>query len=153
MKDIKDYLHLYMKSWCTISNCSPDMIDDRYEDGAWVLSARLIHYAILKECRITLHLRPLSSMTEEEVKVLIKYDKMIRNYHTVDYCRDFGPGDVLTGITIYYRESHDVRVKTLKLNFSSMNADDFRYLLSKGFDLFELIPSNLAIDATKIERH
>lgn len=119
MKKIEDYLHLYFKCWGTVSesNC-------RYENGNWALSAMLLHEVMMGNCKFIPHLRPLSSMTENE---FIEAGK------------------------IHISEGGSIHISIGELKrggIHAMRPETFRHLLSLGFDLFGLIESGLAIDKT-----
>ena len=130
MKDIKDYLHLYLG--CEVH----DFVNDKV--------GRLFRVSTNGVCKVlhsvqwSLHphefkliLRPLSVMTEEEA-VFIK--RVLRDNHGIDTIK-----------TVLQNGWH--------LGHISANASQMfeitRYLLSKSFDLFRLIEAGLAIDATK----
>lgn len=84
--------------------------------------------------QVKLLLRPLSSMTEEEVIPLKRI-----------LCDNHGVGTIKEIITKdWYLCNIGVR--------SSQSFEITKYLLSEGFDLFGLIESGLALEATKIEK-
>lgn len=86
-------------------------------------------------------LRPLSSMTEEEAE---KYLRLKHNAYSGDYeikISDAGFWWLFKGI------STSQKFKFFGEVLDESNADQFQYLLSKGFDLFDLIPNGLAIEA------
>lgn len=117
MKDIKDYLHLYL-------GCEFYFKGNCYDDGTPVIR-------VLSACdldgyhngaEIQLLLRPLSDMTEEEQAELHKTYHWIQIQSTPAYSY----------------------LQTL-----TWTGESFRYLLSKGFDLFGLIEAG----ATSINEH
>lgn len=129
-KQLKDYLHLYLgcdlwtgtgrvKLIAIQAECIPNT-----DFTVYCLNGNIIHRCTMDENTKPL-LRPLSSMTEEEGKIL---DAMAQQQHDnfteIPNCKFF------TGI----------RTKS---------ADAFLYMLSRSFDLFNLIPDGLAIDSTK----
>jgi hypothetical protein len=106
MKDIKDYLHLYLNS--NVS-CLVDSFTTHTEP------LNVANFNILCNGGYKPILRPLSSMTEEECF------KLDWSYlHTSGEKIDHEP--------------------------ENLNPDEIIYLLSKGFDLFGLIESGLAIE-------
>lgn len=128
MKDIKDYIHLYLGCECIDENgergwfsgfdvCERDysitMISMRYQ-------GRDDDFAVFndnEECdRIKLLLRPLSDITEEEKKEIEAMEQNNTSYPTMAYAL----------------------------------APHFVYLLSRGFDIFGLIDAGLALDKTKL---
>lgn len=122
-KNIKDFLHLYLKVWGTVSNSqSPN-----YEDGQWALSAQLLHHVLMGTCDFTPHLRPLSDMAEEELQ---ECGNMIY---------DFSGDPELNA-----HKWQDFEI--------GLAPEQFHYLLSKHFDLFGLIDAGLAIDSTTLKQ-
>lgn len=126
MKNIKDYLHLYL-------GCEIVWKDKR---GYWFpenrthieftnTKDRIIYMILLSEAKPLL--RPLSDITEEELRQCsIVYCEGHNNCDTEDVCEwiaEWAGGAAIT-----------------------------KYLLSKHFDLFGLIESGLAIDKTKLNR-
>ncbi len=82
-------------------------------------------------------LRPLSSMTKEEAK---------------EFLGDAGIKAFIYEIAeggIKYLEDEDAGAEYLF--FSAIDPQRFHWLLSKHFDLFNLIPSGLAIDKTTMK--
>lgn len=113
MRDIKDYLHLYVNS----ARC---LIQNEFDKDGW--EQDLTHEVLLKQMddeeykSVTPILRKLSSMTEEEEKEMIATQDDVK----------------LDGYP--------------KILLKADSGETFRYLLSKHFDLFNLIESGLAID-------
>jgi hypothetical protein len=142
-KNIKDYLHLYMGCKCH----TPDGIMELsyVKDGSnWPVwfdekcneanSEILSNYGCCakgyKYNQVKPILRPLSDMTEEEKNELLQVD------------REYTSANILPNIPLG---------RLLVLHYTERQAQITRYLLSKHFDLFGLIPAGLAIDATKQE--
>ena len=139
---IEDYLHLYLKAWVTISDCSFVMTDRGWDSGGkYALSGELLHHILLNDCRCeSIELRPLSSMTQDEAMELIRlqfptktlfpdarYDKVERIW-TATTKIPFG---------------HQVAIQV-----EHGSAPQFMWMLSKSFDLFGLIEAGLAINST-----
>lgn len=132
-KNIKDYLHLYYGYMMARF----DGIGERFRDvrnDAFLIKSfegdgkRFYTYKFL--------LRPLSDMTEEEKKHLLV------NCMNEPYMYASGTFSISkSGYIGVSQESGYV-------NFCA-NVTAFHYLLSKGFDLFNLISEGLAIDKTK----
>lgn len=192
MKDIIDYLHLYVgyeesqgarvkingKSWTgkiigiqfgehngDEDNCLIAFPFNLTPDEDWAEYRRAYKFDEFK-----LLLRPLSDMTEEDFKEFAKPESFAAHdgywyacnraidpdfegtviEHINDACDD-DPENVLMlhiatkhlscGWIQYEEMYHSLGVKG--------EAAWFRFLLSKGFDLFDLIPAGLAIDKTK----
>jgi hypothetical protein len=115
MKDIKDYLHLYLgcEAYWQI-------------EGRESTYHRPIDYDMLKDSDwIKPILRPLSDMSEEEMDLM--YNGM---EGFVNIRKEFKQGRIL--------------------QFDS-TPEQVRYMLSRSFDLFDLIQSGLAIDKTTLK--
>lgn len=144
MKELKDYLHLYY-------GC--DMIDVQGNKGILVgidetsLMVRSYVDNMLDEYAIRLLkpiLRPLSDMTHEE-RVWMFVLRATANGDTVDKeCARTGLERTFMQIEFCDRTSDYQDIKTLY-------PEQTKFLLSKGFDLFNLIEENLAIDKTKLK--
>jgi hypothetical protein len=131
MKSIKEFLHLYL-------GC--DVV--YYENGEYKgfgVNTHALHVNIemgLRKTEVKPILRPLSSMTEEEA--IEMYDHL---YPDVPRDSKFKSVTILSQLSLpgmYYEGAcsiHDYK-------------GWFPYLLSRGFDLFDLIPSGLAIDGS-----
>src|SRR5690606_24799191 len=161
MKDIRDYLHLYIGTWVTITNVSAYMIGQGFEDGKYILSGEIYHFIMSGECELqSIELRPLSDMTEEEAVdiAIIMYGKpdsvkwrmedkgdffrVYRKHYSESFTIDKASGD----IDRYSKcDGKSELETTLQHHFIT------KYLLSRGFDLFGLIDSGLAIDKTKLK--
>ena len=134
-KRIEDYLHLYLGCevmykgeihfLCGVSK--PYKTNDKTIATFSVRpnnkGFRSTIYSLSNFNDIKIILRPLSDMTEDEAIECIDYDPKI-----------FIPFNEI---------SKDWRTKVL-------DADRWRKLISKGFDLFGLIDAGLAIDKTKL---
>lgn len=70
MKDIKPYLPLYLKSWCSVKGYQQTIAEkedeDAFGDGEWALSCRVLEKALMGKCQVIPHLRPFSDMTDAE---------------------------------------------------------------------------------------
>lgn len=130
LKNIKDFLPFYLGCECQVSykqgseiregigiNLGLDLQGYGQRTGYWCIFKDRNSYVVEIE-RITLILRKLSDMTEEE---------------RVEADLSRGDGDGCDNPAI-------------------PEAYEFKYLLSKHFDLFGLIESNLAIDASKLKK-
>jgi hypothetical protein len=95
-------------------------------------------------------LRPLSSMTEEEAVEVCKFATEAKRHKSIDILSI----DVKRGY-IHYMDgsmwSGDgvQEYNDLEVHFNRICPEQFHYLLSRGFDLFGLIPADLAINAKK----
>lgn len=100
--------------------------------------------------------RKLESMSEEEMKELLSLwhwpsDDIFRQenftikFYPYEPHRNINRGNGI-GYSLFRGDTH---IQTGTLSFSRLNAAQFLYLLSKHFDLFNLIDNNLAIDKSK----
>jgi|SRR3989304_6284503 len=88
---------------------------------------------------IKLILRPLSDMTEEEAKELAA----IYTGYRITYAK------IKDGQIIFnYLVGDQVDENVMDLGY--MNGECFVHLLSKGFDIFNLIPEGIALNKTKV---
>lgn len=143
-KKIEDYLHLY--------------IGVKLERGG-IVTHKLL--AAADEAAFDAYLdfkpilRPLSSMTEEEMKEIVMLgfeskdiadmliEKVTRRSEVQEHVR-FG-----TAIPYTAWDKNGKVQMAGTISAHELSADQFRYLVSRSFDLFNLIPEGLALDATK----
>lgn len=136
MKDLKDYLHLYVSTSCQFKERKSGSMFTRK------LEATDIDHFFQEEFYIFIKpvLRSLSDMTEEEAKEMANL-----------YFKDCDMSKVVVGKTSY----GDVTISYYS-SFDCFNIDgkhtfkQTAYLLKRGFDLFGLIDDDLAIDKTKL---
>jgi hypothetical protein len=164
MKDIKDYLHLYLG--CDVETTVKGKYVHPYGSvGISVVDAdsyeNLIRHLKFKEAyqkdgyndydwvSVKPILRPLSDMTEEEAWEFVggksdqlyddlKIDKIDKTGIVISYVINAGDEGS-------FPQSH-------KFDFFALGPEQLRRLLSRGFDLFNLIPEGLAIDKTTIQK-
>lgn len=157
MKELKDYLHLYLGCEVELNNGGSKVynrklvavggVDDELYCKLRLGKAgkgQLVHGIFLKEGRVKPLLRPLSDMTEEEM----------RGWALIAAPRENMTDD-------YIKKSHEDFLKQVSkkgLDAFEVNSGEFHlafelthYLLSLHFDLFGLIESGLAIDKTKLQ--
>lgn len=136
-RDIKDYLHLYIgqrifdptnKSFYPLDWNTFDRYYDEDEDR------------IMNDIKISL--RPLSRMSKSEAKEFCRLEGWGENLENI----------VVTDDAIDFKRVIGDRSETCISRFTRCRPEMFRWLLSKGFDLFSLIPDGLAIDATTISK-
>ena len=136
MKDIKDYLHLYL-------GCE---VESPHGVGTLLSVTNYNHVTVnadgdtyFKTDEVKPILRPLSDIRPKEVANLIGvYDLAVEkaNYESPFF-------------QIQYRdENNEQQFKHTYL--AHLNPEQFVFLLSNQFDIFELIESGLAIDKTKL---
>lgn len=119
-KELKDYLHLYIgsKVWTT------HLALNNGEPQALTVSINNLFDILYKYHDSKLILRPLSSMTEDDVKE--------ENLEISDLFYEIIP-------------SHRKR------GYFYFTANQVHWLLSRGFDLFGLIDSGLAVNAETLK--
>lgn len=154
MKDIKDYLHLYIGCECMIGDMKWKREEHLYglapdvdvDFGKPIKSKLDAHVLSVFSDKCTLILRPLSDMTEEEALYCIStFDRGVDN----PVFKIIGK-DELGEDWVYVQVGYEETECCWGPNLNYMGAEMFRYLLSRGFDLFGLIESGLAIDKTSI---
>lgn len=129
MKKIEDYLHLYLGCVAIIEKSDYFMVHNwSYHNGdKIVIGGRLIeHLGNINMGHISIKpiLRPLSDMSEEEMKEC--------------------------GCLTYDFSDEEDLMKWEWQDFKTLlSVEQFLWLLSKHFDLFGLIEAGLAIDKTK----
>jgi hypothetical protein len=152
MKDIKDYLHLYINSCeCEVIYVNTQVKNHIAKVGETVKFDDVTYYVVSSEdiINIKLILRPLSDMTEGEAWEFVggksdhlyddlKIDKIDKTGISISYVINAGDEGS-------FPQSH-------KFDFFALGPEQFRHLLSRGFDLFNLIPEGLAIDKRTIEK-
>lgn len=131
-KELKDYLHLYLGCECMIGdlNWKPETnlyglapgVDPNH--GRPIRTKLDAHVLNVFSHKTTLILRPLSSMTEEEQDHV---------WHAEE------PNSIL-------QMENGTKVRKVVLA-----PERTAYLLSKGFDLFNLIPEGLAVNAETLK--
>lgn len=137
MKTIENILHLYIG--CDVKHDNGDVLKLYGIVGSEVHLVYSDYYDISSIDHITPILRHLDSMTEEEAITL--YDEMFPDVQRRD---DFKAKIIIDQVTrtgVYYEGKVSI------MDYVNW----FPWLLSKSFDLFGLIDSGLALDATKLE--
>lgn len=145
-KNIKDYLHLYLGCECILHDSFSRFdgchkltgvsYDDTKKDWwAYFENSEIGH----SPCNYVIPLlRPLSDITEEEMREVVLINYAVQNtLQSVAY-NDYG---------IDFKTSGFAGDKYI--DFNRTNAETITYLFSKDFDLLGLIESGLAIDKTK----
>lgn len=145
---MQDYIHLYMGQ--NVVHVPDDKTTANIH-GLDLSAGRVFvnnndhqMYGELKLSEIKLILRPLESMTDEEVRELIQHDKLREEYRSLVY--EFFPDGKRIEIQ-WSVETEDGAVITNNwtLSLIEMNAHDFAWALKKGFDLFGLRESGLCV--------
>lgn len=125
-KYIKDYLHFYIG--CEVVSVyptnpqSPQILNGKFYDQ--IMNCKYEHFVYHSKWIKPL-LRPLSSINDEEIDE-VWYGEETQNVLVMEYKRNSNTRKV------------------------ALCSERTRYLLSKGFDLFGLIDSSLALDKTKM---
>lgn len=159
-KELKDFIHLYIG--CGIF--CPNPHDDESEHlvkgfltgihGEYGAEIAIIdghhteeepHYEEFK--KVKLILRNLDSMTEEEANQL--FDIHYSESGVFKWRNCFQVNRHSAEYWINYESSKRDRINVIK--FDELKSKDFTWLLSKSFDLFNLIPEGLAIDSATLK--
>lgn len=145
-KNIKDYLHLYLGCECEHNSweIGRDEVPTYFSQGRKIsnLDEGMLSESELFEIKPIL--RPLSDMTEEEAVEVAKESEWTPHFRDVKVERNRF-GDIIVSWD-GMAESREEFNATGEMFYCS---EQFIYLLSKHFDLFNLIESGLALDATK----
>lgn len=143
MKDIKDYLHFYI-------GCKAEFLGYKKTWTGDITIFTIMAMADGELGYVKPILRPLSDITESEAKELIIRDN--RQY-LVDWIEkgQYEEYPDRQDYSTYLSRLHDNdECYCSQLLQAIGNFEVWTYLLSKGFDLFGLIESGLAIDKTKM---
>ena len=137
MKDIKDFLHLYLGCDFVTANSQGNINTSSIGE----VYSYFDHFKQFK-----LVLRKLSSITEEEI---VSYLRLKHNAYNGEY--------EVRAVDNGFWWAFRLNTLNERFNFygeilDESNSDQFRYLLSKAFDLFGLIDEGLAIDKATLEK-
>jgi hypothetical protein len=146
-KKLKDYLHLYLGCQLLVietgDTVSFDEIDTTSLWQVWTKDRKYITtggngftYEEIKPI-----LRPLDTMTEEEMKDFIGWDKINEMYKEVSFEKRKLGIEVNYGIDT----GEGIEHQSHTICFYELSATQFLWLLKNHFDIFSLIPSNLAL--------
>lgn len=150
-KDIKDYLHYYLGCQVRIFPLESDEYIDTIEGivvGESVNFKKTGDYYFddVNEFKIALLLRPLSDMKEDDVREWGDVNLEITPYGVeLDSIDEFGEfTSIYPDGSILSRSKDDGDIRPIN------GGGLFILLLKRGFDLFGLIESGLAIDKTSM---
>ena len=159
MKDIKDYLHLYLGCECKIvwideqyryKKMTAYDLEIWYEGCVGVLTEYMLWLSSQGKMKFELHLRPLSDILNTEAYEVYKI--YFGKEAALDFSGDTGSA-YFTPKKVRVKAEHALQI----FNGEDYETGDFMkvielvpYLLSKHFDLFGLIEAGLAIDKTKL---
>lgn len=154
-KELKDYLHLYLPIPVELNNGGSKVynrvavavgnMDDEYRYVTLRLGSgkdSFTHAVLFSDKeRIKPILRKLSSMTEEEIKFLFNCEQMVAEGVT-----DISVSVSIPLIEIKWKNKGEAEFCYYHQGLNQLSPRQFHYLLSKHFDLFDLIDDGLAID-------
>lgn len=158
-KKIEDYLHLYLGCECQlgseieIPDTAPQVevltgitVKKNGQTICYFLN-KTISYRTIES--VTPILRPLSDMTEEELK---EVRRTMLEYSDLSFNPSAHQHMSKRGQTFYYENYDDEgnHISSSISNISNLPLKCIPLLLSKGFDLFDLIEAGLVIDKTKL---
>lgn len=155
-KNIKDYLHLY--NGCTIRRFNKHIgtLDGKlcgFKDGfneSYILvnhGMNIVRVGWNEEFKPIL--RPLSSMTDDEAIEVCKFETPKGRWGDIEI-------EEIRDNKIWYLDGsmfHGDGISEYEdcfIYFNQLDSEQFRFLISKHFDLFGLIKEGLAIDATTL---
>ena len=159
MKELKDYLHLYLGCEIDISG-QREILDSVAKSGQieTLFRGHLRNYRDLSDEDIAPILRPLSDMTEEEMEELFFIGDALIKEVTPNAVIKFYPNEVKrnikrgTGVAYTVLKSENgEHFMSGTLSLTKFDTMQFSYLLSKHFDVFCLIEAGLAIDKTTLK--
>lgn len=130
IKDIKEVLHLYIGQWCIADGNRFKLAGLTFSEGGTLAYTGRYNGGIpeawwVENCDFKIELRKLSSMTEEEKR---EYHKLFSGMESVNILPEIRAGRLI---------NHFLNAKSPHVVV---------WLLSKGFDLFQLLDNNLAIE-------
>jgi hypothetical protein len=143
---MKDYLHFYIGQWGTLKKSTARHDINYYQDGRYILNGSIYHEIRCFDHEFILELRPLSDISEEEAIELAKLNAFDYGFDTYEV---FEKDEY--SIRYLCREKDDDCTCDWRLYFCRLNAEQFAYLLSKGFDVYGLKEKGLAIYKTDVK--
>lgn len=153
--DFKDYAPYYIGCRC-FNTWFPE--GDKPREYNWILAGFRAdnekHYLLENDSHFTWTdsikpiLRKLDDITDEEIKELIGWHKLNETYADVSFER-CNSGIIINysidaGDEGVYKQSHNI-------TYHVFSPKEWKYLLSKGFDLFFLIKNGVAIDSKTLK--
>lgn len=164
VKDIKDYLHLYIG--CEVMREHSETRSDKFfehaklvgvsaseiENGKWVsvLDVGLDHFHEWYVEETKPLLRPLSDMTNDEAFDFLNVSPFYRNDCNVIVDKIFENSFIGIAYRVQYHRKGRYWNKLQSLS-ERLSPEHFQFILSCGFDLFNLIEAGLAIDKTTLK--
>lgn len=163
-KELKDYLHFYIGQIVSADGNEFELRGVEYSGAGALACNGLVIDGIsqgwwIENCDFKICLRPVSSITKDELKEVVflffgKHNEDIISQTIGEVkMKPKEPQDrIKYGTSIPYSlfKKDGSHYATATFATNSLNPQQFQYLISKGFDLFELIDTGLAIDKTKI---
>lgn len=142
MKNIKDYIHHYLGCDCDFFIGLPEGFTAIGERT--IINTRVLHNVINDLANVKPILRPLSDMTDEEIRMMF----VLKGYNN----ENFKPTRVkIDDLFIQFEiDGDEYEYQCDYQHLITMRPNQFTYLLKQGFDLFGLIDAGLALDKTKL---
>lgn len=135
-KKIVDYLHYYIGQQCLL-------LDEDKQNKIFTLTAYNYNYYRDWHSEIKPLLSKLEDMPDEVIREFIHFESLKKMYADVSYELERG------GITIYYTTDVPDEApcpQSFTIFFNALTPAQFHFLLMRGYDLFALVESGLAID-------
>lgn len=153
---LQDFAHYYIGCRClnTWFPVGHEMYDrnwqlkaiDTYSDNPYGLNC---YAEFTWTDSIKLILRKLEDITEDEIKEFIGWEELNKKYDHVSFENNKKVG-IIVNYSIPDREGSGHPMSHF-IKFYQLDGSQFNFLIKKGFDLFNLIISELAIDAKTLK--
>lgn len=155
-KDIIDYLPYYFGCWvivktkdATFQAILKGIYLDRWGNFHPEISIQVLMehggFYTYKLSEVTLYLRPLSDMTEEERNWFFKSIRQPgEEIETAEWVTERNRKPCVPEWVLWVKDHRIKHGYTIGINMH-FTAEQFRYLLSKGFDLFNLYKEGLCL--------
>lgn len=156
-KDIKEFIHYYLGQQFMMTKPAYHAVHEfgLSSDTPFAMSGKFADYfhgdAVSAEVKPIL--RKLESMSEEEMRELLLHgfgdskDIVLQEVDEFKFHVNEAKRDNKHGVGIGYAMiKRGKQYHSGSLSFTKLKPEQFHYLLSRGFDLFNLIDEGLAID-------
>ena len=150
-KDIKDYLHLYLgcDTLPTYATETRRLISVNVDNGNSLLEDKQFNSCTYAINEFKLLLRPLSDMSEEELK---EVKHIMLEYQNLRFKCDEKDRIKYTNVFIYDIIDEDgYHHSTMISSPENLPAKVVPWMCRHGFDIFDLCRAGLAIDKTKMK--
>jgi hypothetical protein len=143
MKEIRDFLPYYIGQECIYTDKAA------LPGEKFILTMGNLLWAVNSADQFHLSTRKLNSMTEEEAVEFIhrKHASILCNIDRTEITKvSFGETKNIINFSYFKRRGSSAEAGSKTYYVNQSDPEQFHYLLSRGFDLFQLIDNNLAIE-------